>query len=69
MMTTGGAGSLLVGGRKMKKGLKGRNTLPPEAKTKANPPGGNASFEKFRKTKRPKARGRRTIGDRYGITI
>jgi len=69
MMTTGGTGPLLVGGRKMLKKMKRQGTLPPSAKVKANPPGGNASFEKHRKTARPKAKGRRTIGDRYGVTI
>lgn len=66
-MTTGGIGPLLTGGRKMGKTQK---TLPPTAKTKRNPPGGNASYERNQKSgKKPKARGRRTIGDRYGLTI
>lgn len=63
-ISTGGIGPLLTGSTKMPK-----KTLPPTAKTGKNPPGGNASFERQKATKKPKAKGRRTIGDRYGMSI
>ncbi len=66
MMTTGGMGPLMIG-KHMKKA--GQKMFTKGDKTKKNPPGGNASYERQKKTKKPKAGGRRTMGDRYGMSI